>query len=325
MNKKLRTFAIPFLCSVFMGAAHADDIQYSPEISFADIPTHGDARAKATIEAMRKTPDGEALYQNAARTGAKFRWITEGGDGKSGLYDDGILSVKSAQKNSAVLLVTVHELVHHFQETQLQLDKRVLSPIYRYNALHLSEVDACAKTAIFNASYTDLTGQNLIEKQESYVGYGDKTAYEYAATPLHQRNVFKQAYEGCFAEIPARYSDYFKRNANIAGIYLRPSLVATKEVLTGKADPVKVYKQYFATMPVPQRHALFQQFFTTDIQSGKVHPSIAKMDAASFDNWIMKRTEARTNKDVQSYEQIFRKYQDIAKEYLPAKSPKPGA
>lgn len=312
MKKRFASVLIPLLYPVFMNTAQANDTN----IAFADIPTKGDARLQSIIETIRRTPHGEYLYQHGAKTNLKFQWTDALKNKTSASYGKDQISASPAYKDDKTTLLIVHEMHHHWRKTMFDIETVTLSPMARFNALHLEEVESCAQTAAFVAGHKDATGENLINPAQGFTTYGYKTAYTYALRPAPLRDMFKHAYEPCFVEINTRFKAYEQKHTTNVVPFLRNGAVALKDALQKKDTPQNVLRTHFTPMSAEHQIALHRSYFMVDIQSPKIHPTISAMDAATFSRWLADRTGIQKNQQLNEYQKSFERYRDLAKQLI---------
>lgn len=312
MKKRFASVLIPLLYPVFMNTAQANDTN----IAFADIPTKGDARLQSIIETIRRTPHGEYLYQHGAKTNLKFQWTDALKNKTSASYGKDQISASPAYKDDKTTILIVHEMHHHWRKTMFDIETVTLSPMARFNALHLEEVESCAQTAAFVASHKDITGKNLIDPTEGFTTYGQKTAYSYALRPAPLRDMLHHAYEPCFNEINTRFKAYEQKHTTNVVPFLRNGAVALKGALEKKDTPQNVLRTHFTPMSAEHQTALYRSYFMTDLQRLTIHPAITAMDANTFSSWLADRTGVRKNQPLGDYQKSFERYRDLAKELI---------
>lgn len=289
-------------------------------IPFADIPAKGDKRLQSIIATIRQSPEGEALYQHAASTGAVFEWRPRNPLAPLGTYESGLTTMQADHTKSRTVLAVVHELYHHWQGETLKPHQWKLDPVDRYHLAQMVEVDACAKTAIFAAAHADATGKALPRIQNAQSAFGDKIAEDYARRSKTTRLYLHDTYEQCFAEINSPvFHQYQKTHLSIMA---RPAHAAFDALQkSDEKDLETVFNTHFKTATLAEKARLFRSFFVTDIKTGTIHPDIAAMDDADFMGWIETQSRSAEKAPVQETQNAFNYYRQVIKSFIPAPTP----
>ncbi|WP_435641430.1 DUF6782 family putative metallopeptidase [Micavibrio aeruginosavorus] len=220
---------------------HRGEENRGTALAFADLPTKGDGRIKYLIAKLRTSPEGERLFQFAARTKLQFIW---GGPGTAmGSYSKSLMSAKPGFSDDITLLTIAHETRHHWQHTTMNADIARLEPLDQYAVKRLREVDACAYAAHFSADFKDATGHTMKTPSAVLGLYGGSIAMNYAQKDPATRDAMRDAYAPCMESINSSK----KYNTSHAKTVFKAEFAGTAEGRIPHHETGPIYRAYFKT------------------------------------------------------------------------------
>ncbi len=164
-------------------------------VPFSKIEEQGDAGLKRIVATLRRSREGEKIYQYATRKQLKLTW--EDSDQSGGSYMQGVVYVSRILPSDAASYILAHEVAHGMQDKTLKARHYQKGPLMAWQVHQLSEIGACAYAAHYAAKWKD----EIKEPMNIPGSYGKKTARSYETIPAAKRHFFKDAVVPCAQEI----------------------------------------------------------------------------------------------------------------------------